>query len=113
MEAARRVDQQLAAQSEEEARVMAEYYGLLANVASYSGVGYGIAIYNAGNDILETDPLGGLSVSFDGVVTRDIFVLEQLAKKGISTVVMTSGGYTKQSHQLIAELAKPVIALVN
>lgn len=42
-EAARRVDQKLEAQSEEEARVMAQYYDLLANAASYSGAGYGIA----------------------------------------------------------------------
>ena len=44
MDAARRIDQQLAAQSEEEAKVMAEYYGLLANVATYSGAGYGVAV---------------------------------------------------------------------
>jgi hypothetical protein len=42
-EAARRIDQKLDAQSEEDARVMAEYYDLLANAASYSGIGYGIA----------------------------------------------------------------------
>ncbi len=44
MDAARRIDQQLAAQSEEEAQVVAEYYGLLANVATYSGAGYGVAV---------------------------------------------------------------------
>ena len=44
MEAARLVDQQLAAQSAEDAKVMAEYYGLLANVANYSGAGYGVAV---------------------------------------------------------------------
>ncbi len=43
-EAARRIDRQLEAQSEQEAKVMAEYYGLLSNVANYSGAGYGIAV---------------------------------------------------------------------
>ncbi len=62
--------------------------------------------YNAGNDILETDPLGSLKVSFEGVLKRDKFVIEQLTKRKIPTVIMTSGGYTKQSHKLIAELVK-------
>ena len=44
METARLVDRQLAAQSAEDAKVMAEYYGLLANVANYSGAGYGVAV---------------------------------------------------------------------
>ncbi len=44
MDVARRIDQKLAAQFEEEAQVMAEYYGLLANVATYSGAGYGVAV---------------------------------------------------------------------
>lgn len=68
-----------------------------------------LVFYNAGNDILDTDPLGGLSVSFDGIVKRDRFVIDQLQTRAIPTVVMTSGGYTKHSHQLIAELAKTIV----
>lgn len=44
MEAARRVDRQLEALSEEEAKVISEHYALLANVANYSSAGYGIAM---------------------------------------------------------------------
>jgi len=68
-----------------------------------------LVFYNAGNDILDSDPLGGFSVSYDGVVKRDRYVIDQLTQRGIPTVVMTSGGYTNQSHKLIAELAKIVI----
>ena len=68
-----------------------------------------LVFYNAGNDILESDPLGGLNVSYSGVVKRDKFVIEQLRKRNIPTVVMTSGDYTTESHKLIAELAKIVV----
>ena len=68
-----------------------------------------LIFYNAGNDILDVDPLGGLNVSFDGVVKRDRYVIDQLSKRNIPTVIMTSGGYTIQSHKLIAEMAKSVI----
>lgn len=67
-----------------------------------------LVFYNAGNDILDSDPLDGLKVSYEGVVKRYKFVLQQLSRN-IPTVVMTSGGYTSQSHKLIAELAKIVI----
>lgn len=70
-----------------------------------------LVFYNAGNDILSTDSLGGLSISFAGVIKRDQFVLQQLANRKLPTVVMTSGGYSKQSHLLIAELAKTAIAV--
>lgn len=61
-----------------------------------------LAIYNAGTDILAGDTLGCLGVSFDGVVQRDQFVLQQLISRGIPTVMLPSGGYTTQSHSLIA-----------
>ncbi len=43
-EIARRINQQLEAQSEEQAKLAAENYALLSNVASYSGAGYGVAV---------------------------------------------------------------------
>ena len=43
-EVARRIDRQLETLSEEQANVVAENYGLLTNVATYSGAGYGIAV---------------------------------------------------------------------
>lgn len=69
-----------------------------------------LAIYNAGTDILAGDPVGRLGVSAEGVVARDRFVLDTLVAQGIPTAIVTSGGYTRQSHQLIAELALAVVA---
>jgi histone deacetylase 11 len=65
-----------------------------------------LAFYNAGTDILESDPLGGLSVDYAPVLERDRFVMEEVTKRIIPTVIMTTGGYTKQSFELVAELAK-------
>jgi histone deacetylase 11 len=64
-----------------------------------------LALYNAGTDVLAGDPLGQLAVSERGVLERDRFVLDLLASHQIPTVVLTSGGYTKRSHALIAESA--------
>ena len=72
-----------------------------------------LVYYNAGNDIYEQDRLGGMGVSYDGVVTRDNMVLTALANRGVPTVVMTSGGYTSASHKLIAELVKIIFALTE
>ena len=44
IDAARLVDKKLASQSADEAKVMAENYALLANVANASGAGYGVAV---------------------------------------------------------------------
>lgn len=70
-----------------------------------------LAFYNAGTDILAGDPLGGLNVSFEDVVKRDRMILEALEKRGIPTVVLTSGGYSKESYKLVAELGKLVHGL--
>jgi histone deacetylase 11 len=60
------------------------------------------AIYNAGTDIVRGDTLGLMNVSESGVLKRDIFVLDQLADRKIPTLMLTSGGYTRDSFRLIA-----------
>lgn len=62
----------------------------------------GLAIYNAGTDVLEDDPLGGLALSLDDILARDRYVLTTLQARHIPTVVLTSGGYTSHSYQAIA-----------
>lgn len=82
----------------------AQYLGLLRQALprALDAFPADLAIYNAGTDIVRGDPLGLLSVSPDAVLARDQFVLEQLAQRNIPTVMLTSGGYTDQSHSLIA-----------
>lgn len=70
----------------------------------------GLAIYNAGTDILVGDPLGGLSISAKTIRERDLLVVRELRKRGIPTMMVLSGGYTKQSYQLISD---SVIGLIE
>jgi len=67
-----------------------------------------LAIYNAGTDIVSGDRLGRLAVSPEGVATRDELIVKTLTERAIPTVIVTSGGYSERSHELIARLALTV-----
>lgn len=62
-----------------------------------------LAIYNAGTDIVAGDAIGAMSVSEEGVRTRDRFVIDALAASGMSWVLLPSGGYTARSAGLLAD----------
>jgi histone deacetylase 11 len=64
-----------------------------------------LAFYNAGTDIVSGDPIGRFDVSPEGVAARDRLVIDMLASRNIPTVIVTSGGYTRISHTLIADMA--------
>jgi histone deacetylase 11 len=61
-----------------------------------------LLLYNAGTDVVAGDPLGLLEVSPAHVVARDLLVIEQAAGRDLPLVVTPSGGYTEESHRLIA-----------
>lgn len=61
------------------------------------------AIYNAGNDIYENDPLGGMNISRAAILERDIFVIKELNKRKIPVMMLLSGGYTSTSFEMIAD----------
>ncbi|RPI78842.1 MAG: histone deacetylase, partial [Planctomycetaceae bacterium] len=61
-----------------------------------------LAIYNAGTDVVRGDPLGGLELTPDQVLERDLFVFAQFRQRGIPVVMLPSGGYTAESYRLIA-----------
>ena len=68
-----------------------------------------LLVYNAGTDVLVGDPLGGMSVSFEGVIKRDEMVFEEALKHGVPVVMVTSGGYSKQSAPCIAKSVENLI----
>ena len=70
----------------------------------------GLAIYNAVTDVFASDPLGGLNISAKAILERDLFVVGELRKRGVPPVMVLSGGYTKQSFQLVAD---SVIGLIE
>lgn len=61
-----------------------------------------LVFYLAGTDIVAGDPLGLLDVSAAGVFRRDRLVWDELIARGIPTLMLTAGGYTSASAQLIA-----------
>ena len=63
----------------------------------------GLAVYNAGTDVFVGDPLGGLNISRSTIRERDLYVVGELRKRDIPTIMVLSGGYTKQSYQLVAD----------
>ncbi|KAM9859214.1 histone deacetylase 11 [Aulostomus maculatus] len=62
-----------------------------------------IIVYNAGTDILDGDPLGGLSISPQGIVMRDELVFRAARQRGIPILMVTSGGYQKKTARIIAD----------
>ncbi|KAK0152814.1 Histone deacetylase 11 [Merluccius polli] len=62
-----------------------------------------IVVYNAGTDILDGDPLGGLSISPQGIVARDEIVFRAARRRGIPVLMVTSGGYQKKTARIIAD----------
>jgi len=71
--------------------------------------GVRLAIYNADTDVYEEDRLGMLNVSAEVVLERDKFVLQELIGRRIPTVVLLSGGYSRDSYKLVAKMATYVL----
>jgi histone deacetylase 11 len=68
-----------------------------------------IVIYVAGTDILAGDPLGGLAISQEGIIERDAFVVTQARKRRLPCVLLPGGGYTQESHKVIADSVAALI----
>jgi histone deacetylase 11 len=68
-----------------------------------------LAIYNAGTDVYAGDALGGLNVSAEGVLERDVYVVEQLRQRGMPVVMLLSGGYSDASHRLVANSVSQLV----
>jgi histone deacetylase 11 len=68
-----------------------------------------LGIYNAGTDVFVGDQLGGMCLSADDVLERDLFVAQQFRERDIPMVMLLSGGYSKMSHQLVAKSVRHLI----
>lgn len=62
-----------------------------------------VLVYNAGTDILDSDPLGHMRISEIGIVKRDEFVFEMCKQNHIPIVMLTSGGYLRKTARIIAD----------
>ena len=62
----------------------------------------GLAIYTAGTDVFASDDLGLLGLSADDILVRDLFVMDELRRHQLPAVMLLGGGYTSESHRLVA-----------
>ncbi|KAH7730671.1 histone deacetylase 11-like protein [Aphelenchoides avenae] len=62
-----------------------------------------LIVYNAGTDSLAGDPLGLLSLSPEAIIQRDQMVFEMAANHSAPIVMVTSGGYLRESARVIAD----------
>lgn len=69
----------------------------------------GLAVYNAGTDVFEGDTLGGLKLTAEDVLTRDLYVIEQLRARHIPVVMLLSGGYSRESYRLVAHTVSALL----
>lgn len=80
------------------------YLGLLTEALQRAAAEFEpqLIVYNAGTDILAGDPLGLLDVSAAGVRERDHMVWQFAADLGVPICMCLSGGYAKDTAELIA-----------
>lgn len=54
-------------------------------------------VYNAGSDVLATDPLTSLNLTVEEMVDRDLYVVSEVRERGIPLMMVLSGGYGPES----------------
>ena len=69
-----------------------------------------LAVYNAGTDVHRDDPLGGLQLSARSILERDEFIVNELRKRNIPTVIVLGGGYTETSYRLVADSLTAIVS---
>jgi len=70
-----------------------------------------LLLYNAGTDVFAGDPLGKLELSEADVLERDRFVWDEALRREIPIAMVPSGGYTDDSHRLLANALEYVAGL--
>jgi histone deacetylase 11 len=83
-----------------------EYLSKYENALNRLGKDYRIAYVVAGTDVLDSDPIGGMLLKPDDVVTREKMTFNKLKGLGVATVFLGAGGYSKLSASTIAAAIK-------
>lgn len=69
-----------------------------------------LGIYVAGSDILDSDPLGQLAVSPDGLVERDELVCRAFRDRGVPIVMLLAGGYLCGAGDVVGRSVQNLVA---
>ena len=68
-----------------------------------------IVIYQAGCDTLRTDPLADLNMTSEGIVKRDLMVIQACIDRNIPVVMTLGGGYSENAWKVQYESVKAII----
>lgn len=76
-----------------------KYLGELKNMLPFvlDKVEPDLVFYNAGSDVLVTDPLATLRLTVDDMVNRDLYVVTECRKRKIPLAMALAGGYGPES----------------
>jgi histone deacetylase 11 len=69
-----------------------------------------LVVYNAGSDVLVTDPLSWLRLSPEEMSERDLYVVTQVRERGIPLAMVLSGGYGPASWEAHARSIEGILA---
>ena len=68
-----------------------------------------LIVYNAGSDVLESDPLSSFTLSPKDMNRRDLHVVEYARSENIPVAMVLAGGYSKESATAHATSIKEII----
>lgn len=69
-----------------------------------------LVVYNAGSDVLLSDPLSALVLSPEEMADRDLYVCTEVRERGVPLAMVLSGGYGPASWQAHARSLEGVLA---
>lgn len=72
---------------------------------------YKLAFVVAGTDVLKGDKLGGLSLTLNDIETRELLTVTTLKEHKIPTVMLSGGGYSKESAIAIIQAIRAISSL--
>ena len=75
--------------------------------------GADIIYYNAGTDIYVKDPLSTFSISKEGIIKRDELVFKFAFENKIPICMVLSGGYSKESHEIVSKSIENLFKVFN
>ena len=68
-----------------------------------------LVVYNAGSDILWSDPLSRLFLTAEEMAERDLYVVTEVRERGVPLAMVLSGGYGPASWEAHARSIEGIL----
>jgi histone deacetylase 11 len=78
--------------------------------AALDGFHPDFVVYNAGSDVLASDPLSRLTLTADEMAERDLYIVTEVRQRGIPLAMVLSGGYGAASWEAHARSLEGILA---